>query len=389
MLNKYKDISLTWEGDVTSMSGWARHARALLRPLIEGGASVKLNLKQPGRPELRLGPWWEEQFGILTRSTPGFVQINHGPINNINKNITGGPTVLLTHWETESIPVQWIGGINDHFDELWVPTEQLLDSSSAQIKIPTREILCPIDVDELNSSISRDSMDIVGLNEGAIVFGTVGHWNQRRNMSDVILGYLSEFTRKDNVALVVKTFGNNPNDPNEKQRIVQLVKELKNSINKPGMPEVILLQDVFSEATFNSIINRFSVYVSSSRGDSKDIAMQKACALGRQCVYVDSLVHKDYTALKSDLLYPVGYVNEPVIQMGTTYSGMDYWARPDVKSLGKRMREAQEDFLVKDLNDARTKLSEAIKYRYSPEACAEKLANAIRSLSSERKVVIV
>jgi hypothetical protein len=389
MLQKYNDISITWEGDLTSMSGWARHARSIVRPLVEGGASVHLSLKQPGRPEIELDDWWGEHFTTLSKASPGYVKVNHGSIGNVNRNVTGGPTVLLTHWETNKIPVQWVSTINDHFTELWVPTKQLLIGNEDLIKIPTRVVPCAIDVPELLDSMPSKPMEIVGVDDNNIVFGTVGHWNQRRNMSDVILAYLSEFNSQDNVSLVIKTFGNTPGDPNERQKIVQLVRDLKGSVNKPNMPQVIVLQDIFSEVSFNAILNRFSIYVSSSRGDSKDIAMQKSAALGRQCVYVDSLVHRDYTALDSSLMYPVGHVQEPVIQMGTTYSAMDSWARPDVLSMSAQMRQAQVDFLTKNIKKDRTDLQEKIAINYNPDVLAGEVADAVRTLMGDKRVVTI
>ena len=91
-MGKYSDISITWNGDVTSTSGWGQYARSILEPLIKGGASVRLELMQPTRPEAILSDWWGEQFKILSKNQPGMMRINHGGLHNKSKSATGGPT---------------------------------------------------------------------------------------------------------------------------------------------------------------------------------------------------------------------------------------------------------------------------------------------------------
>lgn len=389
MSKKYQDISLTWEGDVTSISGWAKHARGILRPLIEGGASIRLSMLSPSRPEVRVSKWWERQFEKLPKSPAGMVKVNHGGVSNISRNPTGGPVMLLGHWETAHIPAQWVTNINQHFDELWVPDEHLITEKTKEVlKIPIKVIPCPVDYDTINKS--SDVISIAPVSPTHVVFGTVGQWNQRRNLSDLIVAYLSEFSKSDQVALVIKTFGNTPGDPNDKMRIVQLVKELKNSVSKGGAPEIVLIQDILSEAAFYSLIRRFTIYVSTSRGESKDITMGLCAALGKQCVYVDSHAHKTYTKMDNSLLYPINYCHEPVIQMNQVYSSSDKWARPDVSAFAEGMRDAYIDFLTKDdLAEKRSALRNSVKKVLSPSACADQLAEAVRSAVGTKKMMIV
>jgi hypothetical protein len=384
-MDTYKNISLTWEGDITSMSSWARHARGLLRPLIEGGAHVKLIFQKPSRPEVKLDSFWEEQFTIAPRASPGLLKVNHGPPKNLNRNPVGGPTVLLSHWETINIPVNWVGTINDHFDALWVPSKELLTEATRDvIKIPFGIVPIP-----LESSLTGNISDIVSLNKQAVVFGAVGQWNQRRNMSDLILAYISEFNAIDNVALVIKTFGNNANDINEKNKIVSLIKDLKRAIGKPNPPEIIILQDIFGQEAFDSILNRINIYVTTSRGDSKDITMQKCAASGKQCVYTDVGVHREFTEFNNDLLYPVPYITEPVIQMPGSYTCDDYWSRPDIRKLSTSLKKAYFDFLTKNLKGDRKDLIKKTKDKWSEKNCLSLLSKAYQEIAPSIDMVSI
>jgi hypothetical protein len=382
-MDKYKDISITWEGDVTSTSGWARHARGLLRPLIEGGAQVKLLFKKPSRHEVKLDVWWEEQFKIASKASPGLVHIIHGNPFNPGRNPNGGPTVLFTHWETEDVPKGWVKHINENFSALVVPSIELLTKKTkAQIKIPCYAVPCPI-----QETTSNNVTDIVGLGKQSIVFGAAGQWNQRRNMSDLILAYISTFNKVDNVALVLKTFGTNPQDLNEKNKIKSLISDLKRAIDKPQPPAIVLLQDSFSEQAFDSIINRINIYACSTRGDSKDITMQKCAALGKQCIYTNSLMHKEFTALDSSLLYPVDFFNEPVIQMQGTYTCDDYWSRPSVQMLCEQMRRAHTEFLTRNLKADSKDLIKKTKDKWSATRCLDPFKNLYDSIVQDIQVL--
>jgi glycosyltransferase involved in cell wall biosynthesis len=344
MSNKYSDISLTWEGDITSMSSWAQHVRAILKPLVLGGASVRINIQQPTRPERVLDKWWEEQFGILTKAEPGLVKFNHGSVSNTSPNTTGGPLILFTHWETHNIPQRWVHPLNNApFKEVWVPSAKMLtDDKVKPLVKPCRHLDFPINVKFFDKF--KEPIDISEVGEGTTVFGAVGQWNQRRNLSDLIIAYLTEFNANDDVALVVKTFGNNIGNVDERNRIHQLIAELKRSMSKDGgLPRVVVIQDIFNYETFYGIMRRFDIFCSSSRGESTNISMKIAGAMGKPCIYLDVGPNQEFTELGSPLMHPVDYVFEPVMSMGNIYSAKDYWARPNVMSYALSMRKAYID----------------------------------------------
>lgn len=381
----YKDISITWAGDISSTSGFAQYGRSILKPLVQGGASVQLEMLPAARPEQKLDPWWEEHFQVLKKNVPGILRINHGSPFNKKKNITGGPTVCLTHWETTKVPVDWIKYLNQ-FDEVWTTSPVLLDEQSTNaITVPARFVRQGIDVDEINRN--KEILSIEGVNKQAFVFGTVGQWNQRRNMSDILLAYLTEFSDKENVSFVVKTFGQQYYNPNERRNITGLVRELKRTLNRPGMPKIVLIHDMMDYRSFASLVRRFSVMCSSCRGESKNISTLIAAAMGKQCVYIDSTANMDLTQNLGDLMYPVKYALEPVTSMGSVYSGNDTWARPDVIHLREQMRHAYLDYMTEDLRDRRKALKGKVRAVYSPQASAHQFAKNYRLAVGEQQVV--
>jgi len=379
---KYSDVSLSWFGDVTSISSNAHHARSIIRPLVEGGANVKLMPFRTGRQEVELDPWWKEHIKGLTEASPGLVMINHGQPGQYRPNDMGGPVVLFTHWETFEVPKAWVKVINsDRYSEVWVPN-RTCTSSCKDISHNVVHIPYPIDLGKINST--KATPEIVGVNDNAFIFGAVGIYNNRKNMQDLIVAYLAEFMEIDNVALVIRTNHENHGDSNARRTLLDTIKRIKKGINKPGMPSVVLLQDTFSEDAMLSISRRFDAFVSTSRGEGRSISMMTAMAMGKPCVYLPTLANQDLTLPACRLQYPVDYVTEPVVSMGNYYSALDSWARPDLGSVTECMRKAYTDHVTKSMGKEAKSMKKFLEENYNKEDIVDLVAQRVRELSPLR-----
>ena len=363
MSNKYESFSFTWHGDITSISSAAQHARRVIRPLVEGGAHVRLQPLRVQRPQEKMSEWWDTTLKACTQAPPGLIHINATSPEAGVKNPTGGPTVLFTHWETSRPPRHWEQHMfSDKYNEIWVPTdglaEQLLEAGTDK---KVRVLPYALDRTYLKG---QDKTVFHGVADDAFVFGYTGLWNNRKNISDAIIAYFGEFSSVDNVALVLKTNGSNPTDANERKKILNMIKEIKKSFNKHGHPPVVVLQDVFSQPAMDSIIRSFNCFLSSSRGEGRNITMAKAMARGIPCIYTDTLASKDMASKvnamlgkDSPVLYPVGYTEEPVMQMGNYYTAGDRWARPHCGDMMKAMREVYNNHFISPQTVAQKELA--------------------------------
>jgi glycosyltransferase involved in cell wall biosynthesis len=332
---KYESLSFTWHGDITSISSTAQHAREMLKPLIEGGANVCLQPIKTGRAQLQLNTWWNEALKKHTQSPPGLVHINATAPHSGIANPTGGPTILYTHWETqEQPPVTWFNDLcSNKYTEVWTTTDSLAKQLSFLGKdARVLPYILPKEFNDFNKVAK-----IHDVNDKTFVFGYTGMWNNRKNISDLIIAYLGQFSKADKVALVIKTNGGNPYDPNERTKIDNLVRDIKRQFNKHDQPPIVLLHDIFSETAMDSIIRRFDCFVSPSRGDARNITMIKSICNGTPCIYLDTLASKDiavkvnnYLGYDSKHLYPINGFLEPVMQMGNYYPASSRWMRPNV-----------------------------------------------------------
>lgn len=380
----YKDISITWTGDITSIAGSAQHARQLLKPLIEGGAHIKLEPRKPGVPEIKLSEWWIDNIQRLIESPPGMVCINHGHPMQMRKNEVGGPTVLFTHWDTYNLPGEWVNRINE-YDQVWTPTRSL----ASNLKIITKKTsyILPYYLEDKDFDYTTPA-EIDGIDKSTFVFGATGHWNNRRNMTDVITAYIGAFSDKDNVALLIKTISNDSYNPNSRIDLINVINTIKGGFNKKDIPKIIVIQDPVDDKAMDEIINRFNCFVSASRGDSKNISMLKAMAKGKPCIF--PLVHANADIINSmnidkfkNYIYPISHSAIPVMQMGTYYTAYDFWANINVEELMVSMKKVFFDTLDPSYGISKHLIA-AVKKSYTSYALPDLIKNvqpsAIKSL---------
>jgi len=375
-MSNYSDISLTWFGDVTSNTGQAQYARALLEPLIKNGAHVKIEPVNSGATQADLQPFWHEVIPRSIRNQPGIVKISHCQPKQATPNIFGGPSILLAHWDTLGVPVSWVEDINKNFTQLWTSNMAAVTTGVKDIKIPTDYIPMPVEADTVG-----DVAELVDVTPQTTVFGFTGPWDNRSNISDLVIAYCAEFSVKDDVALVLKTGGKNPADPNTRNQILGLIRDLKKTLNKPNLPPVVVLQDQFSQNAMDAIIRRFNIYVSTSRGQSVNVTLTKCLAMGKQCIAPNAGPMYDYAnTIESPLMYPIRYFSEPVIQMGEAGNPADRWIRPDLHDTMSSMRRAYFNRLIKKQEKASQKLTENMLSLYGSDVIVERLAGMVRNV---------
>ena len=371
---KYKDLSLTWAGDLTSISGPAQFARSLLRPLIEGGALIKLEPINSGLPQIEADPFWSPTIERLVKVQPGFIKVNHCPYGAITMNVLGGPNIWLAHWDTDVIPVGIASGTYKP-SEIW----HTFVVKEPSINIPTNHIVVPID-----KVITNEVANLVEINSSTTVFGYTGFWDQRSNMQDLIVAFVNEFSSNDNVALVIKcTIPDG--DPNKKAQVLNLVRSIKATVNKPNQPSIIVLQDNFSQATMDAIINRFNIYVSAARGWSTNITLGKCLAAGKIAVVPATkaaiALHKQIAYRDSRALRLVPVFKERVT--GTPGGNpQDIWTRVDQFTLGEEMRLAHVNTIMpcKEVKDDIKDLQANIQRKMTPEIVADEFAKRITTM---------
>ena len=381
-MSKFENTYLTWHGDVISNHATAQYARGILKPLIKNGASVKINNINPyNKAPANLDKWWAKTLNENNTVPPGLVQIcccdpQHGARNEV-----GGANILLTRWDTWKTPRSWIHPTNNLFTECWTPNEfSLSQERGDDLKIPTKVV--PFGLEWTKYQKNKKRSTIIGVPSDHLILGTTAAWNNKENLSDLIIAYSTEFSSKvDKVSLVIKIDCANPNEPNEKAKIIKLVQEIKNLVTKPDLPTVVLIQDIFSQDGMNNIINAFDVYVSAARSKSKNITMLKCLAAEKSAVFINSGVHQDYYEPEYKNMYPVNFVLEPVTQMAPMYTAIDLWPRPDVAHLMYQLRCAYNNWYIPSSKEYGKITSDGLKKKYNIDTIVNNVNKYIKDLT--------
>ena len=365
---KYKDLSITWRGDVTSYSSIAQYSRGILEPLIKGGASVRLELTRPSSPEAVLSEWWVENFKSLTKAQPGKTTIVAGQVGNItiksNENV-----VFIPDWHTKEFPLALSGILKrSQIQKFIVPNLEMKKSLEKVTDKSVKEVYPLIDVDSLNLV---KPLEINGVNHNTVLFGFIGEWNNKNNISDLVISYFKTFTDKDNVALVLKTFNGSHGDLNERKKLSALIKKIKSDCKKPNLPPVILLQETMSYETILSLMKRINIYISSSRGESFGLDLISTMAMGKQVIACDHSLMRTYFEKETFNLKKIDFSYEPVTLDNKFYNISDDWARMNMESLSKNMKDA---FMAYLFNQSEIKQS------------SKEVKKIIRSINSENQM---
>jgi len=374
---KYRDINITWKGDITSYSGTAQYARALLKPIILGGASIRIEMQPPIKPECELDPWWVEQFKILARNSPGELIINCGPLERLSFD-NNKKNIVLTNWESKNVPVNSLEFFKkDEIIHVVVPNESLVQNAQGYIDKPVSCVKMPIDIDTLNKV---DPLEIAGIDNSTVLLGCTGEWNNRKNLSDIVVAYLKAFTDKDNVALVLKTFANNAQDLNERKKLLELVKKIKSDCKRENLPKIIILQEVMSYNTINSLFKRINIYVCSSRGESKNISLMKSLGMGKQTIFCNHSGNSAFTNKDNINILNIPFVYEPIILDKGLYNISDCWARIDCETLSKLMNESVVKLLqnATEIKEAGKKNKNMLRQEFNVDKEVDKLVEIIR-----------
>ena len=183
-----------------------------------------------------------------------------------------------TVWELEQLPADWLGDLHS-VDALWVPHRVEQGHVRGRgIRRPIASVPHVITTDP----IEEPPVEIPG---GVTVFSTVASWHPRKRPDWTVEAYARAFRKGDPVLLIVKT------DPwtdawpatNELEQMTwwQVLKVLR---RHEDPPEVMLVNDRFSDAEVNGLLARSNCFVSLACSEGWGLGVFDAATLGTPVV---------------------------------------------------------------------------------------------------------
>jgi len=217
---------------------------------------------------------------------------------------------------------------------------------------------------------------LAGVRPSDFVFYCIGTWITRKAMTRTIRSYLSTFSRKDPVILVVKTSAQHLSSRLLRRLRVdtrRIVRILQARYRRPA--RVLLLTDLMSDEDMLGLHARGDCFLSLSRGEGWNLGAFDAASFGRPVIATGMGGPIDF--LGGDYPYLVDYrlvqVNDPSGR--SSYSPDQLWAEADVEHAHQLMREVFHNRQAAEEVAKRTRSS--IRSRFSQASIGKQLLRSV------------
>ena len=214
-----------------------------------------------------------------------------------------------------------------------------------------------------------------GTNKNTVKFYTISEYNKRKNISGLVLAYLSTFDANDNVVLVIKTVGS---AQTIKTNINDIKFGLKRFDNIQRYAKIILITDQVDDTTIDSIHSSCNVFVSASYGEGFCIPAVEAMGWGNMLLVPHSTAFADLHG-HGNLLVETNPTKcfGSVDSLRECYTSDEIWSSPSILDMSALMREIYEYRLFEHEIKNR---KEFVKSHYSRETIGKQYKNILENL---------
>lgn len=291
------------------------------------------------------------------------------------KDMKGRYNLIYFFWEESSVPREWIDDFNI-LDGMLVPTnfvKDVLIKSGVKTIIEVIPTGVEIDPFQKNTPPMRINTD------KKFLFLNVGSGFPRKGIDVLLEAYVKEFSKEDDVCLVLKTFPNPHNKTSE---------QIKSIVRSDG-PEVIHIDTDISQEELASLYKKCDCCVSPTRGEGFGLTMAEAMLCKIPVITTNYGGHLDFCNEENS--YLINFELKP----SNTHLREEYslehslWAEPDVDHLCHLMRHVYEN---KDSLEVKEKVDKAytnILTNFTWEVSAKKTTNFLEKIQSNIKLGIV
>lgn len=329
-----------------NQSGYSQSARDVLTAIGNNDYDIRLRIfgESPSRSVISDSQY--ELFMQMKRKvkTPDMISIYHCIPTLQRREKKTKINIGMAVFETFSPPDKWIDILNEN-DAIIVPSKFNYDIfAHTHIKKPIFYIPHSVNPNLYN-------MNVVKMNDYKLfTFLFLGTWKKRKGYEQLIEAWLSEFSNKDRVQLLIKT-----DKPKKAERYVdQAIKQM--GINK-GFAPIIFEDKVFDEEALPRFIKSVDCLVSPTLGEGFGYPGLQSMALGVPVIITNFSGCQDYANEETaTLLEPSGFILHKDMD-GIPQFCNKKWAFIEVRNIRKTMRYVVTNFL-------RVKRKSEIAYEY-------------------------
>lgn len=241
--------------------------------------------------------------------------------------------VARAFWETDKLPPDFAKGIQ-LCDEVWTGSEY--NKKAMQNAGVTKPIY--IIPEAIDSEVGKVEPYITNLK--SFNFYSIFEWTERKNPFALLTAYWQEFTAKDNVALVIKTYVDNFQSE-KRDEVKQYIKRIKKQMPLPYYAPLYIYRNLMDRRQIYRFHKTFDCFVSTHRGEGWGVPQMEAMLLDKPVISTNcGGIHEYLTDKENALLLPFTFTGVDNTRNKQWYLPDQKWASVDIKALRSAMRFA-------------------------------------------------
>ena len=380
-MTNYSDLKFDWFSEISAIAGYGLQSRRVLKPLIEGGADIKIIPDEDYLPpHMKISdPFWEEQIKLSKDKPDNDLRIAYCLPNRARFSDKNKIKILHAMWETDQYPREWAGIINGASNYFFAGCDNLVDSAiKAGVQVPVMPLYATLDTDSWNPEGSK--LSIAEIPDNYVKFLFIGNFIPRKNLEQLVAGFTCAFSDTKDVALVIKTWAQ-ANSADGKKHICDAIRMFQNKITGIGKPKICVITDLIEEEKMIELIRSCDVYTTVSKGEGFDLPMMQSMAMEKLIVTTRFLAHADYLNDSNSINVP--FTLQPCQDSGAPlYDSYQFWSSPDMKGYIEALRAAYDMVKSGTGKPLQQAARNTIIEKYGKENNTERIAQLIRDVQA-------
>lgn len=255
-----------------------------------------------------------------------------------------GKNIAIPEIETINIKHSgWIDKLN-LMDEVWVNSQFSANSLiNSGLKTPIRIIPEPYNIKKYQEN--KNSFFEYKDNK-PFIFYTIGQYTEKRNIKNIIMAYLLEFNKQDNVKLFIKTYDHRKKNEDLEHIIKYDMSTIKNIIRKnpDSYPDIDILCGYLSDNDIIRLHRSSNCYINASKADGFGASAIEAALCDNIIINTKNIGSATYFNNTNAIM--VNSLETPVM-CSNTYSKniftiYEKWFEPEVLNLRQSLRKAYD-----------------------------------------------
>lgn len=285
-------IRLRYVGSFGHKSGYAQATQDYLLALHRAGVDLDIS------PILEPDPTWraeryEPLLPLVNRADaahatwPTHVIVHTIPLGLKvvleEENVASdAKRIAMTTWETSKFPDEAANDLRAHFDAVWVPSQYSADAIR-RARVPAEKV--QVVWHTFDPEVwwpNKWTRKVLAEDPGPYTFYSILTWCERKNPIGLLKAYLTEFTKRDDVLLRIKTPGWNKGE----------IEELQRGLGLAYLPPVDIVTEHLSADDMRLFHLRSDCYVTCARAEGWGLGAFEALLVG------NPVIATDYSGLK-------------------------------------------------------------------------------------------